>query len=126
MENSKAEGRLKWRIVALCWGALVMTSMIRISLGIAAPTLMKEFDISPSTMGYVLSGWNWAYTALQLERALDLARCLAAAYELADILGYEDISPGRKSDPAPAFPLEKIRAAVLDRAAEIDPAFPLE
>ena len=43
-----------------------MTSMIRISLGIAAPTLMKEFDISPSTMGYVLSGWNWAYTALQL------------------------------------------------------------
>lgn len=66
MENSKAEGRLKWRIVALCWGALVMTSMIRISLGIAAPTLMKEFDISPSTMGYVLSGWNWAYTALQL------------------------------------------------------------
>jgi ACS family glucarate transporter-like MFS transporter len=40
--------------------------MIRISLGIAAPTLMKEFDISPSTMGYVLSGWNWAYTALQL------------------------------------------------------------
>ncbi|HBK78386.1 MAG TPA: N-acetylmuramyl-L-alanine amidase [Nitrospinae bacterium] len=69
--------------------------------------------------------WH-AYTALQLERALDLARCLAAAYELADILGHEDISPGRKSDPAPAFPLEKIRAAVLDRAAEIDPAFPLE
>ena len=66
MENPKAEDRRKWRVVALCWGALVMTSMIRISLGIAAPTLMKEFDISPSTMGYVLSGWNWAYTALQL------------------------------------------------------------
>ena len=43
-----------------------MTSMIRISLGIAAPTLMEEYDISPSTMGYILSGWNWAYTALQL------------------------------------------------------------
>jgi len=35
-------------------------------LGVAAPTLMKEFDISPATMGYVLSGWNWAYTACQL------------------------------------------------------------
>ena len=66
MENPKAEDRRKWRVVALCWGALVMTSMIRISLGIAAPTLMKEFDISPVTMGYILSGWNWAYTALQL------------------------------------------------------------
>jgi N-acetylmuramoyl-L-alanine amidase len=69
--------------------------------------------------------WH-AYTALQLERALGLARCLAAAYELADILGHEDISPGRKSDPGPAFPLEKIRAAVLDRAAESGPAFALE
>ncbi|MEE2822984.1 MAG: MFS transporter [Acidobacteriota bacterium] len=66
MENPKATGRLKWRVVALCWGALVMTSIIRISLGIAAPTLMKEYDISPSTMGYILSGWNWAYTSLQL------------------------------------------------------------
>jgi ACS family glucarate transporter-like MFS transporter len=66
MKNPKTEDRRKWRMVALCWGALVMTSMIRISLGIAAPTLMKEFDISPSTMGFVLSGWNWAYTALQL------------------------------------------------------------
>ena len=43
-----------------------MSSVVRISLGIAAPTLMKEFDISPVTMGYVLSGWNWAYTACQL------------------------------------------------------------
>ena len=66
MEKPEEKGRLKWRVVALCWGALVMTSMIRISLGIAAPTLMEEYDISPSTMGYVLSGWNWAYTALQL------------------------------------------------------------
>ena len=66
MEKPEEKGRLKWRVVALCWGALVMTSMIRISLGIAAPTLMEEYDISPSTMGYVLSGWNWVYTALQL------------------------------------------------------------
>ena len=66
MENSKEHGSKKWGVVGLCFGALAMSSVIRISLGVAAPTLMKEFDISPATMGYVLSGWNWAYTACQL------------------------------------------------------------
>ena len=66
MDNSKGRGRQKWGVVGLCFGALAMSSVVRISLGIAAPTLMKEFDISPVTMGYVLSGWNWAYTACQL------------------------------------------------------------
>jgi len=56
----------KWRVVALCWGALVFTSMIRVSLGVAAPFIMEEFDIPPETMGWILSGWNWAYTACQL------------------------------------------------------------
>ncbi|MCH7804828.1 MAG: MFS transporter [Acidobacteria bacterium] len=66
MDNSKGRGSKKWGVVGLCFGALAMSSVVRISLGIAAPTLMKEFDISPVTMGYVLSGWNWAYTACQL------------------------------------------------------------
>ena len=66
MDHSKGRGRQKWGVVGLCFGALAMSSVVRISLGIAAPTLMKEFDISPVTMGYVLSGWNWAYTACQL------------------------------------------------------------
>jgi len=66
MDTSKGRGRQKWGVVGLCFGALAMSSVVRISLGIAAPTLMKEFDISPVTMGYVLSGWNWAYTACQL------------------------------------------------------------
>ncbi len=60
MEDSKERGSKKWGVVGLCFGALGMSSVIRISLGIAAPTLMKEYDISPATMGYVLSGWNWA------------------------------------------------------------------
>ncbi len=66
MENSEARGRLKWLVVALCWGALTMASVIRMSLSMVAPTLMQEYDISPETMGFVLSGWNWAYTACQL------------------------------------------------------------
>ena len=46
MDNSKERGSKKWGVVGLCFGALAMSSVVRISLGIAAPTLMKEFDIS--------------------------------------------------------------------------------
>ncbi|MEE8349122.1 MAG: MFS transporter [Acidobacteriota bacterium] len=66
MANPKTEGRIKWLVVALCWGALTMASVIRMALSMVAPTLMKDYDISPETMGIVLSGWNWAYTACQL------------------------------------------------------------
>lgn len=66
MDNPTPQGRRKWGVVALCWGALTMASVIRMSLSMVAPTLMKEYDISPETMGIVLSGWNWAYTACQL------------------------------------------------------------
>ncbi len=66
MEKAKGRDRRKYGVVGLCFGALAMSSVIRISLGVAAPTLMKEYDISPAAMGYVLSGWNWSYTACQL------------------------------------------------------------
>ncbi len=52
----------KWRVVALFWGVQVVTDIIRVSLSVVAPVLMELYDISPSAMGWVLSGWNWAYT----------------------------------------------------------------
>ncbi|MBI2822726.1 MAG: MFS transporter [Acidobacteria bacterium] len=53
----------KWTVVALLWGAHFMTFVIRVSLGVVAPTLMGLYQISPKEMGYVLAGWNWIYTA---------------------------------------------------------------
>ncbi len=52
----------KWTVVALFWGVQLVTDVIRLSLAVVAPVLMELYDISPSAMGYVLSGWNWAYT----------------------------------------------------------------
>jgi ACS family D-galactonate transporter-like MFS transporter len=37
--------------------------MIRFAFGVVAPTLMTLYHLSPKTMGYILSGWNWSYTA---------------------------------------------------------------
>src|SRR5579864_8845214 len=49
--------------VSLLFGAQLFSYMIRYALSIVAPTLMTLYHLSPQTMGYILSGWNWSYTA---------------------------------------------------------------
>lgn len=63
-------------------------------------------------------GFWHAYTEVQLNRALELAQLLVRTYNLSDVIGHEDIAPGRKNDPGPAFPLTNIRAAACGRAEE--------
>jgi MFS transporter, ACS family, D-galactonate transporter len=57
------ERMIKMVTVSLLFGAQLFSFMIRYALSIVAPTLMKVYHLSPQTMGYVLSGWNWSYTA---------------------------------------------------------------
>jgi ACS family D-galactonate transporter-like MFS transporter len=49
--------------VSLLFGAQLFCYMIRYALSIVAPTLMEMYHLSPQKMGYILSGWNWSYTA---------------------------------------------------------------
>ena len=61
------QGRINKTVsLSLLWGAQFSCYVIRYSLSVVAPTLMALYHISPKTMGYILSGWNWAYTASQL------------------------------------------------------------
>src|SRR5262245_41248213 len=48
---------------ALLFGTQLFSFMIRFAGGVVAPTLMEFYGFSPKTMGYILSGWNWSYTA---------------------------------------------------------------
>ena len=66
-----------------------------------------------------LSFWH-TYTAAQIEAATELALTLVRPYGLKDILGHDDIAPGRKSDPGPAFPITNIRSRVFGRSDEDD------
>lgn len=52
--------------LSLLWGAQFSSYVIRYSLSVAAPTLMTLYNISPQTMGYILSGWQWSYAGSQL------------------------------------------------------------
>lgn len=57
-------------------------------------------------------GWP-KYPRAQLDAALELARLLVKEYGLLDVIGHDDISPKRKQDPGPAFPMADFRASAL-------------
>jgi len=59
-------------------------------------------------------GWH-QYTSVQLAVAMSVATALVAKYALVDVLGHEDIAPDRKTDPGPAFPMQRFRDHVIGR-----------
>src|SRR5690348_3364888 len=60
--NAKSQRSTKLMTLIFLWGAMLFAHSIRFAFGVAAPTLMTLYHLSPKTMGYVLSGWNWSYT----------------------------------------------------------------
>jgi N-acetylmuramoyl-L-alanine amidase len=63
----------------------------------------------------IVRGWH-AFTSKQLEIATEVAATLVTHYQLRDIVGHDDIAPGRKVDPGPAFPMESFRSRALGRS----------
>ena len=51
----------------------------------------------------------------------ELCRLLIDEYGITSILGHEEIAPGRKDDPGPAFPLDEMRQRLLGAPAGTDP-----
>ncbi|MEX0769199.1 MAG: N-acetylmuramoyl-L-alanine amidase [Balneolaceae bacterium] len=58
------------------------------------------------------SYWH-RYNEKQIDAVFNLCKTLMSAYDIRFILGHEEISPGRKIDPGPAFPLDKVRDRLL-------------
>ncbi|WP_439575990.1 N-acetylmuramoyl-L-alanine amidase [Phreatobacter sp.] len=60
------------------------------------------------------AGWH-TYSAAQIGAVTAIGAALHRAYGFRDVLGHEDVSPGRKVDPGPAFPLASVADRILGR-----------
>jgi N-acetylmuramoyl-L-alanine amidase len=72
--------------------------------------------------GMLPSGWH-EYTEAQIDATLAIGLLLQKRYALKDVLGHEDIAPGRKTDPGPAFPMASFRSRVLGRRDDQDEVY---
>jgi N-acetylmuramoyl-L-alanine amidase len=57
--------------------------------------------------------WWHCYTEEQISAVFELCKTIMDTYQIRYILGHDEISPGRKSDPGPAFPMEKLRERLI-------------
>ncbi len=57
----------------------------------------------------------YKYPQAQIDAAYEICEAIAAAYEIKEILGHEEIAPGRKADPGPAFPLDDLRKTIFEK-----------
>lgn len=64
------------------------------------------------------SGWL-RYPQAQMDAALELSKLLVKTYGMREVIGHEDISPGRKQDPGPSFPMAQFAAAAMSGAGTV-------
>jgi len=60
------------------------------------------------------------FTEQQIEKVEQICKLLIPAYNIKQVLGHEEISPGRKIDPGPAFPLDKMRDRLFGTGRDFD------
>ncbi|MCE5270300.1 N-acetylmuramoyl-L-alanine amidase [bacterium] len=69
------------------------------------------------------SYWH-IYSEKQIAAVESLCLELMGAYNISAILGHEEVAPGRKSDPGPAFPLDKLRDRIINPERALAEALP--
>src|SRR5215207_3799425 len=114
------------------------TDVNRFSLGIEIGNpgpLLKQPDGTFRTSygapwkGGVVEAWHkndtahrswrfWAeYSQTEIDLVVHLCTLWGDTYGIVDVVGHDEIAPGRKSDPGPAFPIDFLRATVFPAPA---------
>ena len=72
--------------------------------------------------GLVPQWKHWAaYTDEETDFCAHLAELLKQTYGITDVVGHDDVSPGRKFDPGPAFPMAWLRRTVFGTTESEEP-----
>ena len=66
--------RVRWGIFVVIFLITLINLVDRISLSIAMPTIAKEFVLSPTIQGVILSSFFWSYAILQIPAGLLIDR----------------------------------------------------
>lgn len=122
-----------WHAGVSSWGKVVGLNSCSIGIEMANPGLLartgaggfasrlehkaiaaKDVILAAHKNGGGVEPWA-IYPAAQIETAIEIAQALNAAYAFKNILGHDDIAPGRKTDPGPAWPMGSFKARVLGR-----------
>ena len=89
-------------------------------------TRVADSDVVVGTHRFGSPTGGWAkFPQAQLNVALELAKLLVQTYGLEEVIGHDDVAPGRKQDPGPAFDMATFRAAVMGAPAP-QPATPTQ
>ena len=64
--QTEKKSNVRWVVAALMWLAIAINYIDRTVLAAAAPFMTKEFSITPSEMGIIMSGFFWSYALLQI------------------------------------------------------------
>lgn len=65
-----APTNIRWSVVVILFVFYTINSIDRSSLGVAMPTIMKEFELSATMQGVILSAFFWTYCLLQIPGGL--------------------------------------------------------
>ncbi len=61
------------------------------------------------------SGWH-IYPEAQVQATFEAVHALMHVYPIKEVLGHEDVAPGRKFDPGPAFPMDTFQSRLFGRS----------
>lgn len=82
-------------------------------------TKYPESDVIRATHKNESTPRYWhTYTEEQLLTLTEISQLLVRKYDLNEVLGHDDISPGRKQDPGPAFDMNRFRRNILGQNRE--------
>lgn len=64
--TSQKKSSIRWIIAGLMWAAIAVNYLDRAIIAAASPHLIDEFHLTPSEMGWIMSGFFWTYALLQI------------------------------------------------------------
>jgi N-acetylmuramoyl-L-alanine amidase len=99
------------------WGPLKERAPGQWFSWMGSPVPADQVIVARHRHGGPEGGWH-TFTPAQIDAALQVGVVLREKYGFQDVLGHEDISPGRKTDPGPAFPLGSVASRIMGRSEE--------